>query len=162
MPVNLSRTEPRIAMSDLAILESQIGTQLPESFKMFFLSQNGGVPDKDWWSGDDEYEPIRVKRFKAVAPSSASDALDTKYIGACFQSMTRRQVIPETILPFAIDDGGNFFGLDLAEGSVCFFATDSYGSELTTIQNHLNAYRGLAATFDAFLSGLKDDSDIEL
>lgn len=36
MPVNLSRTEPRIAMSDLAILESQIGTQLPESFKKFF------------------------------------------------------------------------------------------------------------------------------
>jgi hypothetical protein len=162
MSIKLTRSESQISKSDLVVLEGQINTKLPMSFKEFYLANNGGVSNKDWWDSDGKYEPVRVKKFKAVAPLSVDDALDTKYVGGCYQTMTSRNVIPATILPFAVDDGGNFFCLDLVEGSVCFFATDCFDSDLTTTENHMNAYRWLTESFEAFLSGLKDESDIDL
>lgn len=162
LSVKLSRSESEIKQSDLELLESQVSARLPEAFKQFFLTYNGGVSNKDWWDSEDEYEPIRVKKFKAVAPAGASDASETKYIGGCYLAMTGRQVIPATILPFAIDDGGNFFCLDLVQGGVCFFAVDAYDPDLTASENHLNSYRWLVDSFESFMSGLKDESEIDV
>jgi len=162
MSIKLSRSETAIDARDVEALEIQISTQLPESFRQFFLTQNGGVSNRDWWDGDGENEAIRLKRFKAIARSGAQDASDTKYLGGCYTAMTKRQVIPATLLPFAIDDGGNFFCLDLADGCVCFYATDSFDSDLTVTENQVNAYRWLAGTFDDFVSGLKNESDVDL
>ncbi|MCE5995362.1 SMI1/KNR4 family protein [Pseudomonas sp. KCA11] len=162
MLIKLSRSEPQINKMDVELLEGQLSVQLPDFFKQFFLKNNGGVPDKDWWDSGDDYEPIRVKRFKAIARVAATDSLDTKYIWSCYQAMTARKVIPATILPFATDDGGNFFCLDLVEGGVCYFATDSYDADLTIAENHLNSYRWLAGSFDDFVSGLKDETEIDL
>lgn len=161
MTIKLSRPEIEINNFDLIHLERQISTKLPEAFKNLYLIHNGGVPERDWWDSEDDFEPIRVKRFKAVAKKDASDALETKYIGGCYLAMTARQVIPATILPFAIDDGGNFFCLDLIDGCVCFFAADIYDADLTASENHLKSYRWLAASFEAFLSGLKDEDDMD-
>ncbi|GLO31799.1 SMI1/KNR4 family protein [Pseudomonas putida] len=160
MHINLSRSGPQIDQRDMDLLEAQLSANLPDSFKRFFLKHNGGVSDKDWWVSGDGYEPIRVKRFKSIARATATDALNTKYIWACYQAMTARQVVPLTILPFATDDGGNFFCFDLVEGGVCYFTTDSYDADLTTAENHFNAYRWLAESFDDFVSGLKDESEV--
>ena len=161
MSIKLSRSESAIDVSDVEVLENQISTHFPDSFKQFFMTHNGGVPDRDWWDGDEENEAIRLKRFKAIARSDAQDASDTKYLGGCYKAMTGRKVIPATLLPFAIDDGGNFFCLDLVDGGVCFYAADCFDSDLTITENQLNAYRWLAQTFDAFVSGLKYASDVD-
>ncbi|WP_164608620.1 SMI1/KNR4 family protein, partial [Pseudomonas viridiflava] len=76
-------------------------------------------------------------------------------------AMVAKTIIPKTLLPFAIDDGGNFFCLDLADGNVCFFATDSFDSELSAAANHAEAYRWLSNSFEEFVSGLKDELDLE-
>ncbi|MBA1190282.1 SMI1/KNR4 family protein [Pseudomonas entomophila] len=158
--ITLSRSDPAISASDIAALETQIAARLPASFKRLFLSYNGGVPNKDCWEGDDDHDVIRVKKFKALSPSGAQDASETRYLGGCYALMTERQVVPMTLLPFAIDGGGNFFCLDLADGSVCFYATDAFDPDSSVIENQRHAYRRLAETFDSFLSGLKDESEI--
>ena len=160
--IKLSRSEPTVCMSDLGILESNIGQQLPEFFKDFYLKQNGGISDKDWWDSGDEYEPVRVKKFKSVAVSGADDAADTRLLGGCYVEMISKNVIPQTFMPFAIDDGVNFFCLDLTDGNVCFYATDSFDPENSFAANHAKAYRWLASSFDAFVEGLKDESEIDL
>lgn len=88
--------------------------------------------------------------------------METKYIGGCYLALTSRQVIPATILPFAIDDGGNFFCLDLVEGCVCFFAVDGYDPDLSAAVNHVRAYRWLTSSFELFVSGLKGESEVDL
>jgi len=160
--LQMSKSDPKVSSSDLALLEDEIGHVLPESFKVFYLTHNGGVADRDWWDSGDEYEPVRVKKFKAVAASGALDAAETKYLNGCYAVMTSKGVIPETLLPFAIDDGGNFFCLDLIDSNVCFYATDSFGSDNSYATNHAKAYRWLASSFDAFVEGLKDESEIDL
>lgn len=96
---------------------------MPGDFKAFYMTHNGGGADRDWWGSSDEYAPVRVKKFKAVAACGASDAAETKYLGGCYAVMITKGMIPKTVLPFAIDDGGNFFCLDLTGGNVCFYAT---------------------------------------
>lgn len=159
--ITLSRSDPPISASDIAALEAQIAVRLPASFKHLFLSYNGGIPDRDCWEGDDGHEVIRVRKFKALSRSDAQDASETRYLGGCYALMTERQVVPMTLLPFAVDGGGNFFCLDLADGSVCFYATDSFDPDSTVVENQRHAYRRLAETFDSFLSGLKDESEVE-
>ena len=76
--------------------------------------------------------------------------------------MVSKKVIPNTLLPFAIDDGGNFFCLDLTDGNICFYANDSFDSDSSYAANHAKAYRWLASSCDAFIKGLKDESEIDL
>ncbi|QGT84324.1 SMI1/KNR4 family protein [Pseudomonas coronafaciens] len=160
MHFKLSKSDSTIGNSELEHLESVVGRSLSEAFKQFYIKHNGGIPNKDWWDSNDEYEPIRVKRFKAVASEISVDAADTKFLGGCYISMVKKEVIPKTLLPFAIDDGGNFFCLDLADGNVCFYATDSFDSEKSTAINQTEAYRWLAISFEKFVENLKDKTDI--
>lgn len=160
--LKVSKAESAVGQADIECLEAIINSRLPEGFKAFYLRNNGGVPNKDWWDSEDEYEPIRIKKFKAVASKDDPAAAETKFLGGCYALMTAKGVIPRTLLPFANDDGGNFFCLDLKKGSVCFFATDSFDSECSSETNHANAYRWIAKTFDSFIAGLKDESEIDV
>ncbi|SEU11805.1 SMI1/KNR4 family protein [Pseudomonas graminis] len=160
--LKVSKAEPPVGLTDIESLEVIVNIQLPKDFKEFYLRNNGGVPDKDWWDSEDEYDPIRIKKFKAVASKDDPAAQDTNFLGGCYALMTAKDVIPSTLLPFANDDGGNFFCLDLKKGNVCFFATDSFDSECSPATNHANAYRWIAKTFGSFIEGLKDESEIDV
>jgi cell wall assembly regulator SMI1 len=160
--LQMSKSDPKVASSDLESLENEVGHTLPEGFRIFYLAHDGGVADRDCWDSGDEYEPVRIKKVKAVAASGAFDAAETKYLSGCYAVMTSKNVIPKTLLPFATDDGGNFFCLDLPDGDVCFYATDSFDPNSSYAANHAKAYRWLASSFDAFVEGLKDESEIDL
>ncbi|WP_044422852.1 SMI1/KNR4 family protein [Pseudomonas syringae group genomosp. 3] len=159
---NLSKCDPNASSLALSELESTIDHTLPDSFKEFYIKHNGGIPNKDWWDSDDDHEPLRVKRFKAVAPENLPDTNETRLLGGCYITMTEKDVIPKNLLPFAIDDGGNFFCLDLIKGAVGFYATDSFDSKSSIAINQAGAYRWLASSFEQFIAGLKDEGDIDL
>jgi hypothetical protein len=57
-------------------------------------------------------------------------------------------------LPFAFDPGGNFFCLDLHEGSVHFYATDAFDPSQSVAENFLKAQRRLADSFGIFMGNL--------
>ncbi|MNP84239.1 hypothetical protein D3C76_1834660 [compost metagenome] len=73
----MSKSDPKVDSSDLESLENEVGHTLPEGFRIFYLAHDGGVADRDWWDSGDEYEPVRIKKFKAVAASGAFDAAET-------------------------------------------------------------------------------------
>lgn len=45
---------------------------------------------------------------------------------------------------------------------MCFYATDSFDSESNYAANHAKAFRSLASSFDAFVDGLKGESEVDL
>lgn len=157
----VSKSDPAIGNADIKNLERIVGRSLPDAFKKFYIKCNGGVPSKDWWDSSDEYEPMRIKRFKAIAPENSVNATDTKFLGGCYITMTQKEVIPKTLLPFAIDDGGNFFCLDLVDGNISFYATDSFDSEKSITINQTIAQRWLAISFETFIENLKDEAEID-
>ncbi|WP_164576464.1 SMI1/KNR4 family protein, partial [Pseudomonas viridiflava] len=73
VPFEFFKSESKVGVAQIEELEAVVGQVLPASFKDFYMSCNGGVPNKDWWDIDDEYEPVRVKKCKAGAPLDAPD-----------------------------------------------------------------------------------------
>jgi len=160
--LKVHKSEPSISLPDIELLEKTVNHSLPEDFKKFYLTHNGGIPDRDWWDSNDNCDPVRIKRFKAIAKTNEAYSNDTKYLDALYTTMTEKKVIPRTLLPFAIDDGGNFFCLDLTENNICFYATDSFDNNISPESNHANAYRWLTNSFESFINNLKYESEIDI
>ncbi|MNR21585.1 hypothetical protein D3C85_1384950 [compost metagenome] len=74
--------------------------------------------------------------------------------------MCERQVIPHTLLPFAVDDGGNFFCLDLLSGAVMFYAVDTFRSDVSMAANQVAAQKIIATSFEGFIEGLEYESGL--
>lgn len=62
------------------------------------------------------------------------------------------------LVPFALDWGGNCLCFDAA-GAVYFLALDGRHAERSVAENLQHTTRWVAASFDAFLSGLQADPD---
>lgn len=158
--INLEKSLGNLSHSDIEELEKLVGAKLPDDFKEFYMKSNGGYPDQDLYICDIEYEPLRFNEFKPVALISTPDKERTKYIGGCYQTMIHRNAIPQNILPFGLDDGGNFFCLNLDNYSIGYYAMDSYDNEKSINENHKELWQELNHSFSEFINSLKTEDDI--
>lgn len=107
----------RISAADLDALQQELGYRLPEAFRAHYLRWNGGAPALDWIECAALFEPVRINSFKFVQPAGCSSGSSADLVG-CYRLMRERDLIPAHLLPFAYDDGGNFFCLDMRSGAV--------------------------------------------
>lgn len=147
----------KIKLSDITALEERIGFKLPALFVKLYLKFNGGSPNRSWVVTDDEYEPMQIAEFKSICSDGAENSAETQFIGGCYKIMCDRQVIPHTLLPFAVDDGGNFFCLDMLNGSIMFYAVDTFRNDVSMAANQIAAQKMIAKSFDRLLEELKED-----
>lgn len=146
--------EAAIAPADLDHLESVIGCKLPASFRAHYLKYNGGMPERAYWVGEDDYEPIEVAVFKPIAHGDYT-------LLSSYRLMLQKQVLPARLLPFANDLGGNFFCLDLDTGAVSYFTTDTFDSDLSPAENQAKSERPVCPDFLQFVQGLIDEEDAD-
>ncbi|TDV58577.1 SMI1/KNR4 family protein [Pseudomonas sp. LP_7_YM] len=152
----LMYSEKSIDSSNITKLEKAVGFKLPRAFAELYLSFNGGEPSRSWVVTDDGYEPMQIVDFKPIHTEGAGNSLDTRFVEGCYKVMCERQVIPHTLLPFAVDDGGNFFCLDMLNGSVIFYAVDSFREEMSMVANQIAVQRMIAQSFENFVAGLEE------
>ncbi|QJI39408.1 SMI1/KNR4 family protein [Pseudomonas sp. ADAK2] len=159
---NFSLMHPGLQLksADISRLEKDIGFSLPSAFKALYFVSNGGVPNCSWVITDDGYDPMQVADFKNVYADGAGNPDDTQFIGGCYKLMCERQIIPHTLLPFAVDDGGNFFCLDLLSGAVMFYAVDTFRSDVSMAANQVAAQKIIAISFEGFIEGLEYESGL--
>ncbi|UVM50380.1 SMI1/KNR4 family protein [Pseudomonas sp. B21-015] len=149
-----SDDEATITPVDLDHLESAIGKKLPPPFRDHYLKYNGGMPERTYWLSEDFDEPLEVAAFKPIAHGSPS-------LLSTYQSMLKKQVIPAHLLPFANDWGGNFFCLNLESGSISYFTTDSFDSDLSPEENQSRSEKHVCSNFIRFVQGLINEEDID-
>jgi len=149
---------PAISMADFGDLERALGHLLPESFKQHYIRNNGGAPTDTQVPSDDAWEPTDVAMFYSIKhPLPGQDS--TSEMLNHFQAMRAKRVIPNFFLPFAWDPGGNFFGLDLRDGAVTYYATDVFDPALSEAENYKKAQRHVAKSFGHFLEILEPNPD---
>lgn len=149
-----SGSNPAITAADVDHLESVIGKKLPAPFRNHYLKYNGGTPERTYWQADDFEEPVEVSVFKPIV-GGESTVLST------YQLMLKKKVLPEHLLPFANDWGGNFFCLNLDTGAVSYFTTDTFDSDLTPEENHAQSETPVCSNFLRFVQGLIDEEDVD-
>lgn len=157
----LLKSDAPITESDFSALETAVGYQFPGDFKALYLNFNGGSPNLAAWAEDENYEPIIIRRFKSIAPVGATDSSETRYIGGCYQRMVQRDVIPPHLVPFANCVANNFICLDKHSGRVIYFAVDVFQPDIAMCLNHVNAQKSLSVSFEAFISSLVDEDEVD-
>ncbi|EOY8403761.1 SMI1/KNR4 family protein [Enterobacter asburiae] len=157
---NIINCEKKIGRADITKTEEKLSITLPDDFVSHYLQFNGGISEKSWWDGDEDFEPIEMAAFKPFAYNSQTNNAPESLIDGCYISMVDREVIPKNLLPFANDWGGNFFCLDLDNYSIVYFATDSFDEDLTMQENHRKLQRYLTNSFANFVNGLVAEEDL--
>ncbi|MHA7116878.1 SMI1/KNR4 family protein [Pseudomonas promysalinigenes] len=163
MMVNFKLNNPDISIldSDIDALELEVGISFPAEFRALYLSFNGGSPSREFWAQDKNYEPIRIEDFKSVAGAGVVDRAQTKYIGGFYRRMVERNVLPAHLVPFAVDEAGNFICLDKLGGEVVYFSVDVFQPDVDNHINHFNAQKILSLSFSAFIQSLIDEGEVD-
>ena len=157
---HFSNCEKKIERADIAKIEEKLSITLPDDFVSHYLHLNGGTPEKSWWDCDEDFEPVEVAGFKPFVYNAQTNDDPRSLIDGCYISMLAREVIPNNLLPFANDWGGNFFCLNLDNYSIVYFATDSFDEDLTMQENHTKLQRYLTNSFSKFVNGLVTEEDL--
>lgn len=149
--------EKSLRSSDIAEAEQEIGRELPNAFRRHYLQYNGGTPSLSYVPGDSAWEPVEIATFFPIKFNEVEGNLKRTLVEGKYRYMVEKGVVPNGLLPFAGDHGGNFFCLELSTGAVYFFATDSFDPDSTSSENQKRAMRLLAHSFDEFLKMLTDE-----
>lgn len=150
-----------IENSDLDACEKALKRMLPRDFRQHYLKYNGGIPEDNLFPGNDEWEPLEVTDFYPVKYKKSAADHESSLLIEHYHLMRAKEVIPDGMLPFACDPGGNFFCLDLDDGTVYFYATDAFDPTLSVEENFLKAQRRLADSFEMFMGYLIHNSEYD-
>lgn len=113
----LTESGPSISSDDIVALESQLRTQLPESYRQFLMKYNGGRPKPD---------TIQIEGLPGGSTDiqfffGINDPMDSANVLWNWKSCSGR--IPDQLLPIACDSLGSVFCIRLSgnsRGSVVF------------------------------------------
>jgi hypothetical protein len=143
---------------DLDDIARSVGSSLPESFRSHYARWNGGMPSLDWFPAHTDFEPIWIHEFLQIQGKRADSASGSS-IQSVYAMAVAKGLLPKSVLPFAIDPGGNFFCLDVTDGSVSYWLNDVWDANLSVDANHANARRVLSDSFDSFLTALVSEDE---
>lgn len=140
------------ARSDLVLeLEEKVAAKLPEDYLQFLEVYNGGRPEPDTFSFDNEDDATDVHCFFGVGVKGA-DGFDW-----ILEVFTGR--IPDGYIPIAGDSGGNLVCMDLRHdgaGRIYFWDHEFEADEEAPSMDNMYL---VANSFTAFLAALYEYVD---
>jgi cell wall assembly regulator SMI1 len=152
--MNLDRQAAPIAATQLDSFEMTYRLTLPESYRAFLLTNNGGRPNRPViaYRGSDGIDNETViDRFFSLDDSRDDGQYD---LAKSYIFMVSPKRLPEAVLPIARDHGGNLLCLDLrwpGAASIAFFDHEFEGTRQALV--------AIAASFDELLIRLQPEDD---
>jgi len=130
-----------LSLEDIGDIQQQLDLVLPEELVNHYLIHNGGIPSNSFWILEDGCS-LWVKKFLPIKfPVGTERTLEDSYL-----LMVAKNVMPNGLMPFAIDHGGNYFCIDTS-GEVYFYAVDGWDEALNNEQNHEKAKKQVRRIF---------------
>lgn len=144
--MNFLETSQALNREDIAKVENELDILFPKDFVSHYLEYNGGYPEYDQYTWPDEgttrvnsFFPIKYDKFGKIETVYHDLVIIEKYL-------------PKGVVPFATDDGGNFFCISTRDkdyGNVYYVNNDNYDPNDVD-----SAFSILEASFKQFLDKL--------
>jgi len=150
-----SKTGPAVTRSDTEKLECDLGIRLPDEMRNHYLRFNGGMPQLDWFPMTEDWDAIWIHEFLPIATGEGEGAT----VQSVYARVAGKAGYPRSLIPFAIDPGGNILGVDAESGAVHYWLTDTYDGALTDAENRRKADRHLTDSFDQFVASLVSEDE---
>lgn len=88
-------------LTRLVAFEKEKQFKLPNNYRSWLISTNGGVPEANWLKISDAYGYCKITYFLALNNEAIVDQLD-------YTNETLRENIAENLIAIARDEGGNY------------------------------------------------------
>lgn len=145
--VKFEDTERHLTESDLDDVEQNIGTKLPEDLRNHYLAHNGGRPNPRFFPFDGDLYGIH--EFLAMKTGDRNSEFEETYRDLALSN----PYFPKGYIPFAVDEGGDYFLYDIRPGhygEVAFNQSDYFGDESRYVVK-------LSDSFANFIESLVDE-----
>ncbi len=141
-----NRTKEVLSAADIEAVEAKFGFKFPADFKDHYLLYNGGNPDKNFFilHNDSIYG---VQLFLSIKYGNHTIEEDIQ------QLKVDEAVLPEDLVPFAIDSSGNYFCFSKSEisfGVIYYWDSENYDDPDRAVTR-------LADSLSDFIAGLQDE-----
>ena len=152
----------RLSKIDIDQIQDLIGVQIPPSLREHYLHCNGGQPQNRKWILEEEGIAEEGEVYYIVSSFISMDGkidynsygLETIYLSGINEGW-----LPKNFLPFADDQGGNYFCVDLSSGHVVWYVTDIWDDEVSQAENVVAATTYVTSSFHTFVEGLVEEDD---
>ena len=145
-------THGKAAKEDLACIEQKFHMKIPAAVREHYLTYNGGYPENSVFT-DKNGNTYSVDRF---IPISGRKGLSVEKVLALLRE---DNAIPEWLIPFADENGGNLFCFSVREadrGAIYY-----YDHEFEYGENPEEHVTFLAESITAFINSLVENEDDE-
>lgn len=123
MTVKLIGSSPSVTEKELDGVEAALGLRFPGELRDMLLKNNGGVLDNDRCIYQNEHYEYDIKYFLPVLHVKSDGIMTAERLYTLLSG--EKKLIPENMLPFAIDGGGFPFCINMTDGSVHFISLES-------------------------------------
>jgi len=150
--MKLTAVGPSLTQKDINAFEQQHGVSLPQAYRTFLLSTNGGRPQPAYYDVPGwRFKTTKVSAFNGILPGAYNDLTDN------IKMLKGR--VPEGFIPIGSDPGGNEALLCTSgdtRGKVYFWDHENEPpGDAERLEDYPNIHV-VAENFDSFLSSLKD------
>ena len=143
-----------ITYRDIQEVENKYHISLPEAYRNHLLKYNGGTPKREYFKTEEGAYWI-----DCFLPLKSDNPQIFTFEDAFNDSKINPVILPEGLLPIAIDPGGNYYCISMGEGdyeSIYFYKMDDYDEK-----DFDAALTFLSSSLDDFINNMVDESEIE-
>jgi len=152
--IEIRSKNPPLDEQHVVALEATMGATIPEPYRTFLLTYNGGSPTPDVIVIDGApFKSTDIQVFYGIGTIHETSEIS-------WSLEVRTGCLENKLLPIACDSGGNFFVIPLTDeerGSVYYFNVWSGGRPLDPPEPYL-----VAPDFQSFLDKIRDLTPEEL
>ena len=152
--------EQPLTEDDIQAAAEQLGAELPHAFRLHYLHYNGGTPRLSLFVNDEiDYDDIEISQFIPIRYAREfADDPEFTLEGRALMHWVAGEV-PNTLIPFAMDWGGNYICLEKDSGRIVYYVRDVWRDHLSTEANFAANSTIIAESFGGFLAHLQANPD---
>lgn len=140
-----------LSPEDWLEFEKRMNFKIPASMKSFYLKNNGGMPNLNFFLPQNEdMDEVEINTFLPIKyPLKGVQTIED----TC-QSLWDRNMISKNMLPFAIDSGNNLYAIHKKTLCIYYIVMDIWHEEWSCEENFEANSTKIASSFRYFVSHL--------
>ncbi|WP_353612999.1 SMI1/KNR4 family protein [Mangrovibacter phragmitis] len=147
MSIKLINSSPAISEQDIEKAELFLGFPIPREINEIYRKNNGGVLEDDKCIYQSESHELDIKYFLPIGKSKEPGIFTIENL---YKKLAKeKKLIPEKMLPFAIDGGGFPFCIDIDNKSIYFLNLES-GKEIFLDNDLISFINNIISEEDAW------------
>lgn len=149
--LQIETSAKKLSSEDWLEFERNMKFKLPTTMKNFYLKNNGGMPNLNFFLPQDEdMDEVEINIFLPIKYSLKG----VQTIEETSRSLWERNMISKSLLPFAIDSGNNLYAIHNKTLCIYYIVMDIWHDEWSCEENFKANSTKIASSFRYFITHL--------